>query len=182
MDTRTTYITDLIRRRRSIGPKLFDEEKIPNDLVAELVENACWAPNHKKTEPWRYYVFADAGKVQLADFFAEAYDATFAGSEKFSEKKRGDLQKKVQRSSHVIAICMQRDPDERLPEWEELAAVSTGVQNLWLSATAHGLGGYWSSPGYLMEAFGSWQHLPAGQRCLGFFYLGVPRPGLELPG
>ena len=41
---------------------------------------------------------------------------------------------------------MQRDPGERIPEWEELASVACAVQNMWLSATSYGIGAYWSSP------------------------------------
>ena len=40
---------------------------------------------------------------------------------------------------------MQRDPNESIPEWEEIASVSMSVQNMWLMATNLNIGGYWSS-------------------------------------
>ena len=95
-------------------------------------------------------------------------------TEVFSEKKYEKLGMNPLKSDTVIAICMQRDPAASLPEWEELAAVSMAVQNLWLTATAYGLGGYWSSP-KLVDHAGELLELRAGERCYGFFYLGHHR-------
>jgi nitroreductase len=75
---------------------------------------------------------------------------------------------------------MQRDPEERVPEFEEVAAVSMAVQNMWLLCTELGLGCYWSSPKSSLQA-DAFLKLEPGQRCLGLFYLGwheLP----ELPG
>jgi len=98
--------------------------------------------------------------------------------EKFSTFKQKKIAKKPRLSSHVIAIIMQRDPEERLPEWEEIAAVSCAVQNIYLSCTLRGLGCYWSSPKFLCES-PALLNLPEGQRCLGLVYLGVPKPDLS---
>ena len=74
-------------------------------------------------------------------------------------------------SSVVIAICIQRDLNESVPEWEEIASVAMAVQNMWLYSSSIGIGGYWSSPkliNYLSEHI----ELEKGERCLGFFYMG----------
>ena len=75
---------------------------------------------------------------------------------------------------------MKRDPLKKHPEVEEIAAVAAAVQNIYLSVTAYGLGGYWTTGGitYFEEArpfFG----LGEDDRLLGFFYIGyvaVPSP------
>ena len=66
---------------------------------------------------------------------------------------------------------MQRDPQERVPEWEEIAAVACAVQNIWIGCASLGLGGYWSSPKTIdyMHEFTS---MEVGEKCLGLFYLG----------
>ncbi|MDZ7605566.1 MAG: nitroreductase family protein [Cyclobacteriaceae bacterium] len=46
----------------------------------------------------------------------------------------------------AIAIIFERDAAERIPEWQEIAAVSMAVQNMWLTATDMGLGAFWSTP------------------------------------
>ena len=49
-------------------------------------------------------------------------------------------------SSVVIAVCMSRQKEERIPEIEEIEAVACAVQNMQLTATAYGIGSFWSSP------------------------------------
>ena len=58
-----------------------------------------------------------------------------------------------------------------LPEWEEIAATSMAVQNLWLSCSETKIGGYWSTPKYA-EKIHSFLSLNKDEKCLGFFYLG----------
>ena len=82
-------------------------------------------------------------------------------------------------SSCVIAVYMRRDPAERLPEWEEIAAVSAAVQNMWLSCTVRGIGAYWSTPSAFINAK-DFFNLEEGERCLGLFYMGRWNP-VELP-
>ena len=71
----------------------------------------------------------------------------------------------------IIAICMQRDPIESLPEWEEIAATAMAVQNMWLCCTEMGIGCYWSSPD-LITHMGDFLPMNDGEKCLGFFYMG----------
>ena len=66
---------------------------------------------------------------------------------------------------------MQRDPNESVPEWEEIASVSMSVQNMWLMATNLKIGAYWSSP-KLIDSIGEFIPLDKGEKCLGIFYMG----------
>lgn len=169
-------VEKLIRQRRSIYPVNYTGEKIDDDIILRILDLANQAPNHKKTEPWRFIVFSGKGLKKLSEFETTAYKDNVS-PDKFSEIKFKKTKNKALRSSHVIAICMQNTP-ELLPEWEEIAAVSCAVQNLWLSCCAHGLGCYWSTPDY---AIGNdpFFELEAGQKCLGLFYIGVPQDNLS---
>ena len=161
---------ELIRRRRAIFPNTYTDEPIPDEVIAEILENANWAPTHKRTEPWRFKVFRGKALPRLGHYLAQWYkENTPAGQ--FLERKYDKALNNPQRSSCVIAICMQRDPQERIPEWEELAAVACAVQNIWLSCTAYGIGCYWSSPQSILEA-DEFLGLKKGERCLGLFYMG----------
>lgn len=163
-------VRKLLRERSSIYPPMYTDTPIERSVIEDILENANWAPNHRKTEPWRFKVFRGNARQQLANALSSAYrnkttDATF------SEKKFKKISTNPLKADTVIVLCMQRDPDESLPEWEELAAVAMAVQNLWLSATAYGLGGYWSSPSSLINEINDFLELSAGERCYGFFYL-----------
>ncbi|RZK32811.1 MAG: hypothetical protein EOO61_16570, partial [Hymenobacter sp.] len=48
---------------------------------------------------------------------------------------------------HVIAIGMKKTPNKNIPEMEDIAAVACAVENIYLSVTAYGLGGYWTTGG-----------------------------------
>ena len=162
-------VNALLRSRSSIFPAMYTDEPISDEIIQDLLENANWAPNHKKTEPWRFKVIQCAARQRLADFLGSTYKS-ITPQESFSEMKMKKLSTNPIKANTVIAICMQRDPAESLPEWEELAATAMAVQNLWLTATAHDLGGYWSSPG-LITHLGPFLNLAEGERCLGLFYL-----------
>ena len=66
---------------------------------------------------------------------------------------------------------MQRDINESIPEWEEVASVAMAVQNMWLYSSSIGIGAYWSSP-KLMNFLSDFIKLSVWERCLGFFYMG----------
>jgi len=172
-------LKNLIRSRRSIYPPMYIDEAIDEEIIKEMLENANWAPNHKKTEPWRFKIYRSAARQKLADWLSSTYKERMP-VDKFSEKKFQKLSTNPVKSDTVIAIIMQRDPDEQLPEWEELAAVAMAVQNLWLTATAYGLGAYWASPGLLAHA-GDFMNLKSGERCYGLFYL-AHHNAPEFPG
>jgi len=169
----------LLRGRRAIFPPLYTDEPISREIIEDLLENANWAPTHKKTEPWRFKVIRGAARQRLADFLQATYQAVTPVAA-FSEKKFEKLGQNPLKSDTVIAICMQRDPAASLPEWEELAAVVMAVQNLWLTAAAYNLGGYWSSPN-LMDHAQELLDLREGERCFGLFYLGHHQAP-DLPG
>lgn len=179
MSITAKQLSELIRKRRSVFPNSYNDKPIPEEIIREILENANWAPTHKHTEPWRFKVFQGAALARLGGHLADWYQA-HTSEEQFSEKKYAKMRENPMRSACVIAIVMQREPAESLPEWEEVAAVACAVQNMWLTCTAHGIGSYWSSPRAILEA-DEFLELQAGQRCLGLFYMGyhdLP----ELPG
>lgn len=163
-------LEDIIVKRRSISPLMFTNKTLSKDTIKRLLEAANWAPTHRKTEPWRFKVLTGKSKDELGVFLASKYKLT---ATKYSEFKFNKIKEKPEKSAVVIAICMQRDVKEQLPEWEEIAATAMAVQNLWLTATSLGLGGYWSSP-ELIKYMDEFFTLNQGERCLGFFYLGYP--------
>ena len=179
MNQTINQVNTLIRSRRSVFPKQFDTSRpVSDDIVREILVNATWAPNHGKTEPWRFVVFTGEGRQKLAAFQSELYKAS--SGEKFKEATYENLRANPLRASHVIAICMKRDPNKKFPEVEEIAAVACAVENIYLSVTAYGLGGYWTTGGITYnEKARPFFGLGDDDRLMGFFYLAhvaVPSP------
>jgi len=172
--------TALLRSRRAIFPNMYVDKPIERATIEEILENANWAPTHRLTEPWRFKVFhSEAARQRLSDYLGDWYEKN-TPEEAFSEMKLKQTRKKPLQSGCVIAICMQRDPEESVPEWEELAATAMAVQNMWLTCAAMDIGCYWSSPKSMIEA-DEFLGLNEGERCLGVLYMGYHK-GIELPG
>ena len=166
----------LIRSRRSVFPKDYTGEKVDEEIIEQMLKNAVWAPNHKMTEPWRFMVFTGAGLKRLAEFQSGLYREVTLKDGSFKEEKYQGLLTKPAQSSHIISIGMKRDEKKSLPEMEELGAVYCAVQNMYLTATAYGVGCYLSSGGvtYFEEAkefFG----LGKEDKLLGFLNVGMPK-------
>ncbi|HMP14681.1 MAG TPA: nitroreductase [Saprospiraceae bacterium] len=179
MSLTPVQISDLMRKRRAIFPKMYNDRSISKEIIEVVLENANWAPTHRLTEPWRFKVFVEDARARLGQYLADYYkDNTPA--ERFSEETYLKNQENPMRAACAIAICMQRDPQERVPEWEEVAAVACAVQNMWLTCTAYGIGSYWSTPTAALEA-DTFLGLQPGERCLGLFYMGY-HDMPELPG
>lgn len=181
MDTSQQF-NELVKKRRSVFPAQFEAGKpIDNAIIKQILINATWAPTHGQTEPWQFTVFTGEGLQTFANFQSELYKTT-AGND-FKEEKYSKLQQQPLLASHIIAIGMKKNMVKRIPEIEEIEAVACAVQNIYLSVTAYGLGGYWTSGGitYVEEAK-SFFGLGEADKLLGFFYVGhiaIPSPGAK---
>ena len=123
-------IEEIIKKRSAVYPKSYNGETISKEILLELLDLANRAPSHRKTEPWRFGVFhSEESRSRLAEFLANDYKMQNAQGG-FSEFKYNKILKKPMQSGVVLSVIMQRDPEERVPEWEEIAAVAMAVCNL----------------------------------------------------
>jgi nitroreductase len=170
-------LLELMRRRRSFKPAMLKPEAPSREVITQLLEAANWAPSHGQTEPWRFTVFAGEARSQLGDLWAEAY--------KFDAEKKGNFaadqmeinRKKPQNAPVWISLGLQPalkpDGSRAFPEEEESQAVACAVQNLHLMATAHGMGGQWTTNKlFCHEVVARGIGLTAPGRLVGFFFVG----------
>jgi nitroreductase len=176
MKYNTEEVNGLIRHRRSTFPKDYTGEIVDDQIVRQMVENACWAPSHKLTEPWRFVVFCGPGLSALARFQGECYRKVTSADGTYKEDRYQNLITKPLLSSHIIAVGMKRDEKKSLPEQEELGAVYCAIQNMYLTATAYGVGCYFSSGGITyMEEAKAFFGLGREDKLLGFMHVGIPK-------
>ena len=161
-----------IQTRRSVFPKSY----IPNgDLSRKTIEllltSAFAAPNHKRTEPWRFKVFVGESKTNLGVELQKLY-TKHTPTDAFSEKKHTKIGYNMQAAACVIAIGMEASG--LVPQPEEEWAVACAVQNMWLVAHGLGLGAYWSTgfPTFKEEATKKLFFLQKNELFLGLFYIG----------
>lgn len=174
-------VSEIIQNRRATPPRLFAKKEVSKEIIKQLLESANWAPNHKKTEPWRFKIYTGKAKTDLAEKAYSLLELKFEQGLEIAPEKMEKFKSTMERVPVAMAIVMQRDAGKRLPEWEEIAAVSMAVQNMWLNATALGLGAFWATPAFI-DLFDEILEIGEGQKCLGFFYVGhimvdYPSPG-----
>lgn len=153
---------------------------VPEELVERLCRAAMWAPNHKKTWPWRFAAFTGDGRARLGSTIADALAA--AGND--DEAKLAKYRVKYLRAPTMLVVGSAPGDSPHRTE-ENRDAVAAGVQNLLLAATAAGLGSFWSSGAPPADAavasLCGWEE---GTRTVAVIYLGWPAgevPPVERP-
>ncbi len=179
MTQKAQIINEVIRTRRSIFQNQYSGEKVADEVIEAMIENANWAPTHKLTEPWRFIVFTGAGLEQLAQGQAQLYKQVTEADGTFKQERYDNLLNKPRLSSHIIAVAMKRDEKKSVPEMEELGAVYCAVQNMLLTAAAYDVGCYLSTGGitYFDESrslFG----LGPDDKLIGFLHVGMMKGDL----
>jgi len=125
------------RRRTSL---LLDGERpVPDDLVERLCRIATWAPNHKRTWPWRFAALTGDARRRLGEAVAAALVDDAADDHKVAKART-----KYERSPTVLVVGCATDPDDERAA-EDRDAVAAAVQTLLLAATAVGLASYWGT-------------------------------------
>ena len=129
-------LIDLLRRRRSI--KKFTERPVTRAEIETLLDAAVLAPNHRLTEPWRFYVLGPEAR--------EAYGLA-VGVRKARKIEDSDASRTMRdrvAAEHralpcMIAIAVVTSDNPEIAE-EDYAATMMGVQNIALTAVELGLG------------------------------------------
>jgi len=169
MKTDIEVISQIIKRRRSIFPVSYTGQEVPVEVIKQILESANYAPTHKLTQPWRFIVFRNEGKLKLGQELARLYKEV-TPAHQFLQKKYDSIVEKAEQASCMITLNLKLHSD-KVPEWEELAALACAVQNMALTAEALNVGAYWSSPGMLAE-LKYYLNLDEQEKCYGLFYMG----------
>ncbi|HEX3928839.1 MAG TPA: nitroreductase [Gemmatimonadales bacterium] len=164
-------VIEAIRTRRSI--RQFTDRPVAREEIEQVLDAAVLAPNHRLTQPWRFYVLGPAAR--------QAYGETL-GSRK--AKKIEDpaaaqaLIDKVAASEAalpgMIAVSMVVNENAETRE-EDYAATMMAVQNLMLAAHAIGLGTHVKTGAVMDDArTRAAVGLPDGERIIATVQLGEP--------
>ncbi len=183
MEITKSIVNETIKNRRTIYPINFDPDKKIEDvsIIGELLENAVWAPTHKLTQPWHFKVFHGDGVRVFFKKQREIYKQITPKTD-FREKKYDKYMEKAKQVSAVIAVWMQRDPMERVPEIEEIVATGCVIENIYLSLKPYGIAGYLSTGDICYtQQMKDFLKIGTKDKCLGFFQLGYPKQDLKLP-
>lgn len=169
-------LSDAIRSRRSV--RQFTGRPVRREDIERLLEAAVLAPNHRMTQPWRFYVLGPEAR--------RAYGAVL-GARKAQRVEdpaaaQAVVDKVVASASALpaqVAVAMTLSDNPEVRE-EDYAATMMAVQNILLTARGLGLATHLKT-GAVMEdpraraALG----IPDGQRLVAMIDLGEPSEAPE---
>ncbi|HMB92161.1 MAG TPA: nitroreductase [Rhodothermales bacterium] len=160
-------LATVLRSRRTIH--LFEPMPPPRKALLDAIELARWAPNHRLTEPWRFYVIGP----ETADAIAQLNAALVA-------EKRGARagQAKLDRWRTMPGwfAVTSRIADNAIMTEENYAACCCAVQNLQLSLWSQGLGAKWGTGAVTRDPrfFELLGIDPTQEKFVGLFWYGYP--------
>ena len=154
-------IDDVIRTRRT--HKSFGSDPVPDDVLAKLFELARWAPNHHRTNPWRFRVLGPESVERL-------------------KEAAGPVEAPKLERAPTLVVASATLTGDLIQDEEDVCATACAVYAVLLAAHARGLAGYWRTPRVLRsqagrEALG----IPDGERVLGLVHLGPARSAPPVP-
>jgi nitroreductase len=172
-------LAELVVQRRT-NLRIDRHRPVDSALLERLCGLGTWAPNHKRTEPWRFAVVTGASRRTLGELTAAHLAATGTTEEAVLEKTRG----KYERAATVLLVASHSAPDAGPSRRaEDRDAVAAGVQNILLGATAAGLNSYWGTGAVTdVPAVKQWCGLEAEDTIVAVIYLGWPIGDVPDPG
>lgn len=143
MNGQALSVRNAIISRRSI--KNFNGQPVDPENIAEILEDATWAPNHGNRNPWRCVVAADKAYVKFLEVLRDY------GVAKWQELSEEDLAKQMKKFTGPGAVAFVIVPEDarQKERLEDYAAASMFIQNTLLLAWDKGIGTCWKTPGFL---------------------------------
>lgn len=167
-DPQVRAIAELIRSRRTIN--LFEPEPVGKGPLLDAIDVARWAPNHRLTEPWRFYLLGPETTAAVIDCWAD-----FEGETK-GEAAAAARRKRLAAIPGHFVVTSARD-DDAVIELENYAACCCAMQNAMLYLWRRGIGVKWTTGAITRE-----QRLyellgidAEAERIVGYFWYGRPR-------
>lgn len=150
---------------------MFTGEEASPELLNKVLDVAVWAPNHKLTEPWRFFVLPQGSKhrQQVIDCI---YNSALKQSGDPERAKRATG--KAANPPTLVFVYSAPGMTEKMT-LENYGAVCAAVQNVQLACYAEGLAVGWESGG-VVRADGITEVLGADPEwtCVGFLGIGFP--------
>jgi nitroreductase len=140
--------TEAIRERRSI--KRFTSRPVSREEVETLLAAATLAPNHRLTQPWRFYVLGPDARYAYGVALGERK------ARKLEDPSAASAMRETVAQEHralpcMIAIAVVDNENPEIRE-EDYAAAMMAVQNIALAAVELGLGTHIKTGGVMSDA------------------------------
>lgn len=163
--------SDAIRSRRSI--KRFTERPVTREEIETLLAAATLAPNHRLTNPWRFYVLGPEARHAYGLALGERKAKRIENPDA-ARTTRDTVAAEHRALPAMIAVAVVDNENPEIRE-EDYAAAMMAVQNIMLTAVELGLGTHLKTGGVMSDpAARAAVGLPPNERIVAIVNLGVP--------
>jgi nitroreductase len=149
--------------------------------IEQIIRAGTRAPDHGRLRPWRFAVFEGAAREKLGDAMANCLRARIPNA---PQEQLDAARSKAMRAPTIIAVGAKINKG-KIPEIEQVSAVSAAVQNMLLAAHALGYGAMWKTGAVAYDpAVKAMLGLAPEDHIVALVYLGTvltPGPLVEAP-
>ncbi|AKG74703.1 nitroreductase family protein [Salinicoccus halodurans] len=167
-------VSEAIRQRRSLGR--VKDTPVDREKIETMLESAVWAPNHHRTEPWKFFVLSGEGRNPLSRVLKEVAHGRVEDPESEEGQKRIEkISRKPFAAPTVIVVALSPSDNPKAIYIEDVCAVAAATQNMLLTAHELGLGAIWrSGPIYNTPEVKALFDLREDEEILGLVFAGEP--------
>ena len=140
-------VYDAIFRRRNV--KEFTGEPVSDETLERLFSTAVWAPNHRLTEPTRFFAIRKDSPMRqkIADVaWQTTYDGVVNPNPVQKQRSADASRDRVLNAPAMVYVYSLTGDNEEVTQ-ENYATSCCAVQNIALAAVAEGLNLDWSTGG-----------------------------------
>jgi nitroreductase len=134
--TNLNDIGALIKSRRTIN--FYQQKSVSISELTRAIEIARWAPNHKKTEPWHFYILGKKTRNKVIQLITDIKSAGKGDAVRESTQKRLDDIP----GWFVLTSDLSNNPIE---QQENYAACCCAAQNMMLVLWRNNIGVKWTT-------------------------------------
>ncbi len=160
-------IAQVLRERRTVHD--FTAGVPPQTLLGRAIDLARWAPNHRRTEPWHFYLLDRASAERIVALNTELVRAS--KGDKVAEVKQ---RRWLEMPGWLVVTCTLSD--DELREREDYAACCCAVHSMSLYLWEQGVGMKWTTGAVTRDRrfFDIVGIDPARESIVGLFWYGYP--------
>ena len=139
-ETDVSVYEALYRRRMAWS---FKNEPVPREALDRMLDTAIWAPNHRLTEPWRFFIL-EKGSAAAETVAGLAHDFAL---ERSGNAQRAEATRQSLLNTPVIMYMYSTPGRDEEGTQENYAAVCCAAHNIALAGVAEGLAVTWETGG-----------------------------------
>jgi nitroreductase len=164
---------EAIRTRRTVR-KFNPDKEVPEDCLKEILTAATWAPNHRRQEPWCFYVIRGEARAAFSEVRVNITRADLAHLDPEVAAVRIERARQSILKTPMIIVVTSAHGENEEHRRDNYQAVCASIQNLLLAAHGLGLGAVWRTGRLLDLRVKEFVRAGENETMVGVVYLGYP--------